>query len=47
VDKKSLFINKILIITKNSKNYYNKKSKLNNSIYISRTIIKDKILKDA
>jgi len=37
---------KIPITTKNSKNRFNKKNKLNNSIYISRTIAKDKILKN-
>jgi hypothetical protein len=35
------------IITKDSKNYRNKESELNNSIYISRAIAGDKILKDA
>jgi hypothetical protein len=37
----------MLIITKDSKNRCNKESKLNNSIYINKAIIRDKKLKDA
>jgi hypothetical protein len=47
VDKESLFIDKILIATKDSKNHYNKESELDNSIYINRAAIGDKTLKDA
>ena len=44
--EESLFINKMPITINNSENCYNKKSKLDNSIYINRTIIGNKILKD-
>jgi len=37
----------MLIATKDSKNRYNKESKLNNSIYVSRAIAGNKTLKDA
>jgi len=37
----------MLIATNNSKNYYNKEGKLNNSIYISKGIAGDKTLKNA
>jgi hypothetical protein len=47
VDKESLFINEILITTKDSKNRHNKESELNNSIYINRAMTGDKTLKDA
>ena len=49
--EESLFINdipiKMPIAINNSKNHYNKESKLNDSIYISRAIVGEKTLKDA
>jgi hypothetical protein len=51
VEEESLFINKIpikmLITTNNSENRCNKESELNNSVYISKAIAGEKILKDA
>jgi hypothetical protein len=46
VEKESLFVNEMPITTNNSKNHYNKKDKLDNSIYISRTVTGNEILKD-
>jgi hypothetical protein len=47
VDEESLFINEMLITTKDSENRHNKENELNNSIYINRAIMGDKTLKDA
>ena len=44
--EESLFINEMLITINNSENRYNEESKLDNSIYINRITIRDKILKD-
>jgi hypothetical protein len=47
VEEGSLFVNNILIATNNSENRRNKEGELNNSIYISRAMAGDKILKNA
>ena len=46
MEEESLFINEMPITINNSENRYNEESKLDNSIYINRTIIGNKILKD-
>jgi len=47
VEKRSLFVNDMLIATNNSKNRRNKEGKLNNSVYVSKAIAGDKTLKNA
>jgi hypothetical protein len=50
VEEGNLFINKMLIemliAINNNKNRRNKEGKLNNNIYISKAIARDKTLKD-
>ena len=47
MEERSLFVDDMLIATNNSKNRRNEEGEVNNSIYVSKAIAGDKILKNA